>query len=278
MSVTWTATQKHRLIELDASIELQEKTFLNKSDRDCQFINVERNLTGKNRAKLYDIKTVSRRSLVSGLNSKLIDTLTENDFTEVLTPIIISKHSLQKMSIGEDHELFHKVFWTDENRCLRPMLAPNLYCLLKKLSRVWNKPIRIFEIGPCFRRDSRGKSHLTEFTMLNLVELGLPAEMRLKRLQELVDLVMSTAGIKTYSMIHNQCEVYGKTIDIIAREIEVASGVIGPHPLDVHWGIRDSWVGIGFGIERLALVQGDYQNIGRLGRSLSYIDGIYLSL
>ena len=72
------------------------------------------------------------------------------------------------------HPLREQVFWLEDGRCLRPMLAPNLYTLLRRLGRIWSRPFGIFEIGPCFRRDSKGASHLNEFTMLNLVELGRP--------------------------------------------------------------------------------------------------------
>ena len=43
--------------------------------------------------------------------------------------------------------------------------------------------MQIFEIGPCFRRESGGAQHASEFTMLNLVEAGLPIEARVERLR-----------------------------------------------------------------------------------------------
>ncbi|RLE11597.1 pyrrolysine--tRNA(Pyl) ligase large subunit, partial [Candidatus Aerophobetes bacterium] len=163
------------------------------------------------------------------------------------------------------------------NRCLRPMLAPNLYYLLRQLVRLWKKPIRIFEVGPCFRKDSGGRYHLNEFTMLNLVELGLPEERRRERLMKLTGIVMNAAGIREYQLIPKQCEVYGETIDVVAG-IEVGSGVIGPHILDKQWGIIDPWVGIGFGLERLVMVKKGYRNIQRVGRSLVYLDGVRLNI
>jgi phenylalanyl-tRNA synthetase alpha chain len=194
-----------------------------------------------------------------------------------VTPILISKTSLEKMSIQEEHELFDQVFWVDEKKCLRPMLAPNLYFLLRELISVWEKPIRIFEVGPCFRKDTKGKYHVNEFTMLNLVELGLPEEQGKTRLHELATVVMKAAGIKDYTFSSHQSEVYGETTDIVA-DIEVASGAVGPHPLDNNWGIIDPWVGIGFGLERLLMVREKYQNIQRAGRALIYLDGERLNI
>ena len=72
------------------------------------------------------------------------------------------------------------------------MLAPNLYTLLRRLGRIWSRPFGIFEVGPCFRRDSKGSRHLNEFTMLNLVELGLPdGRVRRPGSTELAALVMA---------------------------------------------------------------------------------------
>ena len=51
-----------------------------------------------------------------------------------------------------------------------------------------------------------------------------------------------------------------------------------PHPLDGEWGIFDTWVGIGFGMERIAMAMGGYQTIKRVGRSLAYLDGARLNV
>ncbi|MBN2322174.1 MAG: pyrrolysine--tRNA(Pyl) ligase large subunit [Spirochaetes bacterium] len=278
MHVHWTPTQKQRLIELNAPITFQKRTFSDTGERNTIFLSVEKKLVKENKKRLHTVETRSRRPTICDLENKLTDALIEHSFVQVVTPVIISRASLRKMSIDEGHNLFKQVFWIDKNRCLRPMLAPNLYVLLQKLSRLWKKPIRIFETGPCFRKDTNGKYHMQEFTMLNLVELGLPMQAQDERLKQLTDLIMNTAGITNYRLARNRCEVYGDTVDVVAEKLEVASGVTGPHTLDSNWGIRDPWVGIGFGIERLALVTGGYRNIGRVGRSVSYLDGIRLNI
>jgi phenylalanyl-tRNA synthetase alpha chain len=94
----------------------------------------------------------------------------------------MSRGLLEKMSIGADHPLGAQIFWLDRDRCLRPMLAPHLYYVLKDLLRLWESPVRIFEVGSCFRKESQGSQHSNEFTMLNLAEMGVTEESRLKRL------------------------------------------------------------------------------------------------
>jgi len=203
--------------------------------------------------------------------------LIKNGFVQVVTPIILAKGLLAKMSITPEQPLFKQVFWISEDKCLRPMLAPNLYYLIGKFVRLFEKPIRVFEIGPCFRKDSKGGHHLNEFTMLNLVELGSPEEYRKKKLEELVAIVMDAAEIQDYRLIPARSDVYGETIDVVAG-LEVGSGVIGPNALDTQWGWIDPWIGIGFGLERLIMVGKGYQNIQRIGRALMYFDSVRLNI
>jgi len=279
MGITWTVVQKQRLRELNADPEVEEKVFCGVQERNKAFCHLERLLVEQSKQRLEELRNVRHRPTLCEAENRLVNTLTKNGFVQVVTPIIIAKGLLAKMSITKEHPLFKQVFWVSENRCLRPMLAPNLYYLLRQLVRLWKKPIQIFEVGPCFRKDSKGKYHLNEFTMLNLVELGLPKGEGNRRLAELIAMVMSAADVKRYQLIPNQCEVYGKTVDIISNSnIEVGSGVIGPHILDKEWGIVDPWVGIGFGLERLVMVKKGYRNIQRVGRSLVYLDGVHLNI
>ncbi|WP_366557023.1 pyrrolysine--tRNA(Pyl) ligase large subunit [Desulfosporosinus sp. BICA1-9] len=157
------------------------------------------------------------------------------------------------------------------------MLAPNLYTLWKDLLCLWEKPIRIFEIGTCYRKESQGSLHLNEFTMLNLTELGLPEDQRQQRLEELAALVMDTAGITDYQLELTNSVVYGDALDVV-KGIELGSSAMEPHTLDDQWGIFDPWVGIGFGLERLLKVKEEAQNVQSMGRSLTYLDGVRLNI
>ncbi len=275
--ISWTPSQKQRLRELNAPPELQEKLFSSERERDRAFPAVEQPLCVESLLRLQKIRESRSRPKICRLESRLIAALVKNGFVQVVTPILIARGSLEKMSIGEDHDLAKQVFWVDKDRCLRPMLAPNLYYLLRELAGVWEKPIRIFEVGPCFRRDSAGRHHLNEFTMLNLVELGLPDETKSRRFEELAALVMKTAGIRKYDLVRHPSEVYGETIDIHSA-IELASGVVGPHPLDERWASTARGGGLGRGLERLVMVREKYQNIQRAGRALVYLHGTRLNI
>ena len=116
--------------------------------------------------------------------------------------------------------------------------------------------------------------------MLNLVEMGLDSKVRQNRLEELAALITGTAGVEDFVYQPVDSAVYGETIDILAGEnrLEIGSSAMGPHALDRAWKITDPWVGIGFGLERLLMVAENNKSMGRLGRSLGYLDGIRLNI
>ncbi|MCB8815946.1 pyrrolysine--tRNA(Pyl) ligase large subunit [Desulfosporosinus shakirovi] len=278
MSITWTSIQKQRFQELNASEILQEMCFETQSERDRAYQEQEHLLVVRGKQKLQEMLETARRPPLSVLEQQLAEALTKKGFVQVVTPTIISKTALAKMSVSDDHPLFSQVFWLDSKRCLRPMLAPNLYTLWKDLLRLWEKPIRIFEIGICYRKESKGSLHLNEFTMLNLTELGLPEDQRHQRLEELAALVMDTVGIDDYQLESESSVVYGDTLDVVFKGIELGSSAMGPHPLDDQWGIFDPWVGIGFGLERLLMIKEGSQNVQSMSRSLTYLNGVRLNI
>lgn len=261
---------------MDAEPETLELSFDSETDRNVYFNQLAKELAGKNEETLTKFRTSLRRPALVRIAVQLAETLVEAGFVEVTTPAFLARGLLKKMNIAEDDPLWKQIFWIDEDRCLRPMLAPNLYFLLGHLQRLWPRPIRIFEIGPCWRKESKGAQHMEEFTMLNLVELGCPYKPQ-KRLTEVAGLVMSTFGL-SYNLVKESSQVYGFTMDVVCGETEVASGATGPHPLDKNWNISESWAGLGVGIERVAsLIKGNC-NVHRVGRSLIYLDGARLNI
>lgn len=276
--VTWSNAQKQRLVELNADFELQKRVFTDVTERDEKYQELESRLVSKNKHTLLQLKNSGAVPLVDGLINKLASSLRTKDFVQVSTPLILTKNMLEKMTITSDSHLSDQVFWLDKNKCLRPMLAPNLYSLMKDLMRTWGESFKIFEVGPCFRKESQGKYHLNEFTMLNLVELGVPEGHQMQRIEELITVIMEAVGITEYEIVKSSSEVYGETIDVECGGLELCSGAFGPHRLDNQWGIFTPWVGLGIGIERLAMVIENHRNIRRVGRSLSYLNGIRLNI
>jgi len=276
IGIPYSGTQRQRLAELDVQGNLVEGEFESREERDRSFEEVQRLFTCDNLERLDDLREHGRPAL-RRVGQAIADLLVAQGFVEVTTPIKIGRGSLLKMGLHEQHPLWRQIFWLDNARCLRPMLAPNLYFLLSHLTRIWPRPVRLFEIGPCFRDESEGARHLSEFTMVNLVELG-PEASEEARLRELGENVMSALGLD-YRIESAASEIYGASQDIVTTDgLEVASGVAGPHFLDEAWGIDEPWVGWGFGVERLAMAAADSRQIHRFGRSLIYQDGARLNI
>ena len=280
MPLAWTDSQMRRLKELSASQADRQLTFENKDDRRAGFQKLEKALVKSQRQRLSEFFSTHRQPALQRLENRLSDLLIQVGFAQVSTPIIMSRGLMEKMSIDSNHPLSKQIYWLPDDKCLRPMLAPHLYYMLVDLLRICHRPVRIFEIGPCFRKESRGSQHASEFTMLNLVEMGTPEDIRANRIRELGRLITDAAGVTNVSYETETSEVYGDTIDIVAGKdkLEVASAAMGPHPLDQPWRISESWIGIGFGLERLLMAAYQSQNLARFSRSLSYLDGIRLNL
>lgn len=279
-SHSWTPTQEGRLTELGLDPNAFQMDFSTPQERNQQFQKIEKEQIKLQKKELFTLLQHTRKTSIQQLKEKIEHVLFSEGFTRVSTPTIISKKSLKKMTIDEAHPLSEQIFWLNANQCLRPMLAPNLYSLMQNFGRLKHRPVRFFEIGSCFRKESSGARHANEFTMLNLVEMGTPEETRLERLKHLAKLIIHAAGIEAYAFENEDSAVYGSTLDVVAGKdkIEVASGAIGPHPLDMAWDIADTWVGIGFGIERLLMTSRDESSIGRWSRNLTFLDGICLKM
>ncbi len=276
----WTITQMNRFRELGLDPDEIPATDSLDKDLNRAFQTIEKQRVRDLRKEMAHLLTQTRKTRFRLLCDNLEQALFQNGFTSVTTPLIISGHALEKMGVGTDHPLSKQVFWINTRQCLRPMLAPNLYSLMQDFSRLGQRPVRFFEIGSCFRKESSGALHSNEFTMLNLVEMGLPSGDRHQRLEDLAGTVMEAAGITDYAFETEDSEVYGTTVDVVAgpKGVEVASGAMGPHALDNAWGITDTWVGMGFGLERLIMVSQADNTIGRWSKGLSWLDGIPLKI
>ncbi len=277
---SYSVTQKQRLVELNAGKNITEAEFDTVDERNAAFRDAERILVKENRMKLQELMEKEHIPLVLRVEDMLEKWLTEEEgYTRVVTPTILRADKIRNMNIHDDAALRDQIFWLGADKCLRPMLAPNLYEVMRDIRKITHEPVKIFEAGSCFRKESRGAHHMDEFTMLNLVELASVKDGEQNaRLEQLAQGIMSAVGIDRYQLEHNESGVYIETLDIIADGVEIASGSFGPHPLDANWGVFETWVGFGIGLERLAMIKGEYRTIKRAGKSTAYVNGIPLKL
>lgn len=280
MTEKFTTTQMRRLVELNAEQEILQKEFETTAQRNQFFKEIENRLVKYHKDKIKRLLEEEHKPFAVRIQEQLVTWLTEKEgYTQVATPTIITAEMLDRMTITKEHPLTNQVFWLDEKRCLRPMLAPNLYEVMRDLHKVTKEPVRIFEVGSCYRKESQGAQHMNEFTMLNLVEFGgIQEGSQMERLTALAESAMEAIGLESYELVIEKSEVYGETMDVVSDELELASGAYGPHFLDGRWGVFEPWVGIGFGIERIAMKMGGYHTIKKIGRSIAFIDGSPLKL
>lgn len=275
----FSTAQKNRLSELGISDDIAEKDYPPGTDMAKLFHRTEMAAVKENKARISGLINERHKPALISLMDSLSEALCKNGFTQVATPTIISSKALAKMTITPSEPLYDQVFWLDSKTALRPMLAPGLYEVSRQLIPLANMPLRVFEIGSCFRKESEGKSHLKEFTMLNLVEWGTPMEDRVDTLKKFAKIVMEAADISDYKFEEEESTVYGTGLDLVSSDgLELASSSMGPHPLDDAWKINCTWVGIGFGLERLLKFREGKQGIKSFGRSTVFLDGACLKV
>lgn len=112
--------------------------------------------------------------------------------------------------------------------------------------------------------------------MMNLVELA-PAQDAMVALKAHICTVMDEIGLP-FTLVSEKSEIYGRTVDVEVAGVEVASGAIGPLHMDGANGITEPWSGIGFGLERIAMLQVNGHNIRSVGRSLIYMNGARIDI
>ncbi len=129
--------------------------FADAAERDRQFAKLMSKTEAANNRGVEDLIANPARHDLSRLECRIADPLPPRGFIEVRTPTIISNQQLAKMTITPDQPLYKQVFFIDDKRALRPMLAPNLYVVMRRLRDHTDGPVKIFEIGQCYRKESK---------------------------------------------------------------------------------------------------------------------------
>lgn len=270
MMIGFTDPQIQHLMEYGDD-DYSDKEFEGPAERDKVFAKLMSKSESSNEGKIRDLISNPRRHDLSALEARIADALVSRGFIEVRTPTFITTQQLSKMTITPGHPLYKQVFFIDDRRALRPMLAPNLYVVMRRLRDHTDGPVRIFEIGQCYRKESKSYRHLEEFTMMNLVELG-PEGDPTESLKTYIDDVMKAAGLE-YTLCHEESDVYVETLDVEVDGTEVASGAVGPHRLDPAHDIHEAWAGVGFGLERLLMLANGKSSVRKTGKSNTYLNG-----
>jgi pyrrolysyl-tRNA synthetase len=271
-STSVSALTKSQLDRVETLLSPEDKMSLTAAK---SFMELESELVTRRKEDFKRIYADDRENYLGKLERDLTKFFVDRGFLEIKSPILIPAEYIERMGINNDTELSKQIFRVDKNLCLRPMLAPTLYNYLRKLDRILPDPIKIFEIGPCYRKESDGKEHLEEFTMVNFCQMGSGCTR--ENLEALIKEFLDYLEID-FEIIGDSCMVYGDTLDVMHGDLELSSAVVGPVPLDREWGIDKPWIGAGFGLERLLKVMHNFKNIKRGSRAESYYNGISTNL
>ena len=114
MVIQFTTGQQQRLRELNVPPETLAQCFCNSADRDSVFRELETSATRKERQRLMDLQKEHHRPVICELENRLVKTLIDVGFLQVITPLILAEEMLAKMSINADHPLRKQVFWVGE--------------------------------------------------------------------------------------------------------------------------------------------------------------------
>ena len=154
--VRLTATQLQRLRELGAGRALAAR-LRRAAERDAAFRTAEDGLVRAGRRHLKDLSEGVRRRACSSSRPRCAPRSPAPGSCPCLTPLIIAAESLAKMGIEHGHPLRDQVFWLEDGRCLRPMLAPNLYTMLRRLGRMWSRAVRDLRDRPVLPPRQQGR-------------------------------------------------------------------------------------------------------------------------
>jgi pyrrolysyl-tRNA synthetase, C-terminal region/pyrrolysyl-tRNA synthetase, N-terminal region len=266
------ALTRSQLDRVETLLSPEDKISLNTAK---PFKELESELVTRRKDDFQRLYADDREDYLGKLERDITKFFVDRGFLEIKSPILIPAEYVERMGINGDTELSKQVFRVDKNLCLRPMLAPTLYNYLRRLDRILPDPIKIFEVGPCYRKESDGKEHLEEFTMVNFCQMGSGCTR--ENLEALIKEFLDYLEID-FEIVGDSCMVYGDTLDVMHGDLELSSAVVGPVPLDREWGIDKPWIGAGFGLERLLKVMHNFKNIKRGSRSESYYNGISTNL
>jgi len=99
MKVTFSSTQKQRLLELDAEPEALVLSFASEAERNACFNQMAKELSERNMDILTKLRTSQRRPAQVRIAAQIAETLVQAGFVQVATPAFLARGLLKKMNI-----------------------------------------------------------------------------------------------------------------------------------------------------------------------------------
>lgn len=183
------------------------------------------------------------------LLNKMVDILESYGYDEIMIPIIQKQETFQS-KIGDENRnmMFNFKDRGDRDLCLSPEYTAVIQQLSKERMK-FNKNIKTFYIGECFRGENTQAGRWRQFTQFG-VEVLNPTKDYLEELTEiskkLIELVTSNYEVNLEATRGLDYYLEGKGFEISCPELGAAKQICGG-------GTYDGGIGFAIGVDRLLL-------------------------
>lgn len=185
-----------------------------------------------------------------------------DDFIKTLVSRLVIKEREAMEMVDKVFPEFKELRPQSSTKTLRSHMTASWYRTLAELQDRTDLPLKLFSIGPRFRREQRQDSHhLYESTSASIVIMD--EGYTLKEGEEFTRTVMRELGFgePRFKLKETTSNYYARgtdtevMVDIEGRETEIANiGLYSKKSLD-NYGIKYPVFNLGFGVERLAMIK-----------------------
>jgi histidyl-tRNA synthetase len=206
---------------------------------------IKLNSTFKGTRILFAQSAKAKRDLLN----KMIEILESYGFQEMMIPII-QKQETFNSKVGDENQKMMYTFKDQGNRDL--CLAPEYTAVVQQMSKEifkFNKDVKLFYVGECFRGENSQKGRYRQFTQLGIEILNPTKDFT----EDLKNLAIELISLVTKEMTVNGDATRGLDYYKNGKGFEIACEELGAQKQVCGGGEYDGGVGFALGIDRLLL-------------------------
>ena len=182
--------------------------------------------------------------------NKMISILESYNYQEIMIPIIQKSETFQSKVGDENQKMMYRFKDAgDRDICLSPEYTAVIMQLSKERFK-FNKDVKMFYVGQCFRGENTQKGRLREFTQFG-VEVINPTK---DYTNELVEISTKLVEISTNEYELNMDVTRGLSYYTGGKGFEISCPKLGSQKQIIGGGSYDGGVGFAIGVDRLLLI------------------------
>jgi histidyl-tRNA synthetase len=183
--------------------------------------------------------------------NKMIDILESYGYQEIMIPII-QKQEIFESKVGEENQ---KMMYTFKDRGDRELcLAPEYTAVVQKMVKEkfkFNKDVKMFYIGECFRGENTQAGRYRQFTQFG-VEVLNPSK---DYIDEMVEISKKLLEISTLNYEINLDATRGLDYYKGGKGFEISCPELGAQKQVCGGGSYDGGIGFAIGVDRMLLLK-----------------------